>query len=329
MWPGTLSTVPAVRADSPAQVAIVVVSWNTRELLAACLRSLEPDVRAGLAEVWVVDNASADGSAGMVRREYGAWAELIALEENIGFGPAVNLAAARTRTPWLAVANADTELTAGALQTLVAAGAADARVGVIAPRLVLPSGATQHSVYPFPTLPFTLAFNLGLGSLSERLAEHWTLEGHWRGERPRPVDWAIGAFLLVRRQAWESVGGFDAEQWMYAEDLDLGWRCAAAGWRTRFEPAAVVRHHGAASTTQLWGDERDARWQRSTYAWMLRRRGQAITRAFALINTLGAGVRALLAAARRDRAGWQVMRRWTRLHGSNLLASRSELERHR
>jgi len=317
-----------VRADSPSQVAIAVVSWNTRELLAACLRSLEPEVTSGLAEVWVVDNASTDGSASLVRDGFG-WAQLIALEENVGFGPAVNLAAARTSAPWLAIANADIELTPGALPTLLAAGAADAAAGIVAPRLVLPGGATQHSVYPFPTLPFTLAFNLGLGSLSRRLAEHWTLEGHWHGERARAVDWAIGAFLLVRRAAWDSVGGFDGEQWMYAEDLDLGWRCAAAGWGTRFEPAAVVRHHGAASTTQLWGDERDARWQRSTYAWMLRRRGHAITRAFALINTLGAAVRALLAAVRRDRAGWRVMGRWTQLHGSNLLAARSELERHR
>jgi GT2 family glycosyltransferase len=325
MWRGTLSIFSAMSAGSQLEVAIAVVSWNTRELLRACLQSLGPEVQAGRAGVWVVDNASVDGSAELVAADF-PWAGLIALEGNVGFGAAVNLAAARTRAPWLAVANADVELMPGALRALLEAGRARPEAGIIAPRLVLPSGVTQHSVYPFPTLPFTLAFNLGLGSLSERLAERWTLEGHWQGERARAVDWAIGAFLLVRRAAFDAVGGFDPVQWMYAEDLDLGWRLSAAGWSTRFEPTAVVRHHGAAATSQLWGDERDAQWQRSTYAWMLRRRGNAVTRTFALINTLGAAVRTVAAS---DSSQRKVMRRWTQLHGSNLLASRAELEHHR
>ena len=79
---------------SPA-VAVAVVSWNTRELLAACLRSLQPEADAGRAEVWVVDNASTDGSPDLVREEF-PWATLVASEDNLGFGPAVNLVAART-----------------------------------------------------------------------------------------------------------------------------------------------------------------------------------------------------------------------------------------
>jgi GT2 family glycosyltransferase len=317
-------------------VTIAVVSWNTRELLRNCLRSIEPEVRAGRAEAWVIDNASQDGSAEMVAESF-AWAKLIASQENLGFGPAVNAVAARTSSPWIAIANADIELFDGSLATLLEVGTGDPRIGILAPRLVLPDGRTQHSAYAFPKLGFTLAFNLGVVGLSDRLAARMLLEGRWRGDRARYVGWALGAFLLVRRAAWDSVDGFDPEQWMYAEDLDLGWRVAAAGWRTRFEPSAPVRHHSAAATSQLWGDERDVRWQRSTYAWMLRRRGGVIMRCYGLINTAGAGVRVLfysaLAATGWRREEWLRRRRenlrWAQLHKGNLLAPRKSLEHHR
>jgi GT2 family glycosyltransferase len=317
-----------------APVAFAVVSWNTRELLARCLDSLQAEVQAGRASVSVIDNASTDGSAELVSSRY-AWAELIALDENVGFGAAVNLAAARSRSPWIAVANADVELSDGALQKLLDAGERDPAAGIVAPRLVLPDGTTQHSVYSFPTLGFTVAFNLGAGAMSRQWGDRMLLEGLWNPDRPRRVDWAIGAFLLVRRAAWDGIGGFAPEHWMYAEDLDLGWRANAAGWRTRFEPSAVVRHHSAAATSQVWGDDRDVRWQRSTYAWMLRRRGPLITRACALVNVVGAAARMALAAVPALVLGgdwrwrYRANRRWTRLHLDGLLASRDALERHR
>ena len=90
-------------------VTIAVVSWNTRDLLARALRSLQPDVDAGLAEVWVVDNASSDGSADLVRDEF-PWAKLVANAENVGFGRAVNQVASQTSSEWLACANADVAL---------------------------------------------------------------------------------------------------------------------------------------------------------------------------------------------------------------------------
>jgi N-acetylglucosaminyl-diphospho-decaprenol L-rhamnosyltransferase len=315
-------------------VTLAIVSWNTRELLRRCLESVAAGAADGLVEAWVVDNASADGSAELVRSSF-PWARLIALDHNPGFGAAVNLVATRTEAPWIGVANADIELTPGAVGALLEAGARDPAAGIIAPRLLLPDGTTQHSVYSFPTLPFTLAHSLGLGSLSPRLAERLAFVGAWDPARPRTVDWAIGAFLLVRRTAWAAVGGFSEDQWLYAEDLDLGWRAAAAGWRTRFAPSAVVHHEASAATSQVWGEDRDVQWQRSTYSWMLRRRGAVRTRSCALLNTVGAGVRlALLTPPALLRGGewrarWRTMRRWTRLHGQNLLASRATLERHR
>lgn len=320
---------------SPAmsEVAVAVVSWNTRELLDACLRSLEPPARSGLAEVFVVDNASSDGSAEMVRARH-AWAHLIEQPENVGFGAAANRVAAVTRAPWIAVANADTELVDSALEALLAAGSSHARAGAIAPRLVLPDGSTQHSVHALPSLTQALVFNLGLGRALPRLGDRLLIEGAWNPDRSRRVDWAVAAFLLIRRAAWDAVQGFDEQHWMYAEDLDFGWRLSQAGWGTWYEASAVVRHARAAATTQAWGEERTERSLWSTYSWILRRRGMPFTRAYAAVNVVGARARAGLLAlsARRDPARFAPRRErllwWAQLHRIGL-RGREELERHR
>jgi N-acetylglucosaminyl-diphospho-decaprenol L-rhamnosyltransferase len=304
-----------------AEVAIAVVSWNTRDLLDACLRSLEGEVARGRAEVWVVDNGSSDGSAELVRERH-PWAHLLE-GANVGFGAAINRVAARTATPWIAAANADVELADGALEAMLRAGAGHPDAGVVAPRLLLGDGQVQHSVHPFPTLALTLVFNLGLAEVVPALGDRLAIEGRWDSTRARNVDWALGAFVLLRREAWDAVGGFDRRQWMYAEDLDLAWRLRQAGWRTWFEPSAIVRHAGAAATSQAWGGQRTEQWVWSSYAWMLRRRGLAFVRVSAVMNLLGAAARAALFADRR--AG---MLEWVRLHRIGL-SRRTLLERHR
>jgi N-acetylglucosaminyl-diphospho-decaprenol L-rhamnosyltransferase len=303
--------------NGPPQITVAVVSWNTRALLRRCLASLQPE--AGRCEVWVVDNASADGSAELVRSEF-PWVRLIASEENLGFGRAVNLVAAQTTTPWLVLANADVAPRAAALDALLAAADADRAAGAVAPRLVLPDGSTQHSVFSFPTLGQALVISSGIGSLVPALADRFLLLGRTDLERPRVVPWAVAALLLVRRAAWDAVGGFDERHWMYAEDLDLGWRLARAGWTTRYEPRALADHASAAATEQAWrGGEKVERWQRETYAWMRRRLGRGRTLGFALLQASGQAARWLLFtslarvaprfAHRRDSARW-----WLRLH---------------
>lgn len=316
--------IPGDPHDRPP-VTIAVVSWNTRELLGRCLRSLSPDVAAGRASVWVVDNASTDGSADLVRRE-APWATLVEPGENLGFGAAVDLVAERTDSPWLAPANADVALAPDALVALLEGGS-DPRVGVVAPRLVLPDGRTQHSVYPFPTLPFTLLFNAGLPRVVPGLAERLCLEGHWDPTRARIVDWAIGAFLLVRRSAFDAVGGFDAGQWMYAEDLDLGWRLHAAGWATRYEPRAIVHHEESAATSAAFGDTKALRFMAATYEVLARRRGASRARMTAAVNCAGAAARIvwMTALARHD-PRWTTARdsnrHWLAAHRQGLRAGR-------
>jgi N-acetylglucosaminyl-diphospho-decaprenol L-rhamnosyltransferase len=283
---------PAREAETaPAPVTVAVVSWNTRELLGRCLESLHEDAERGLADVWVVDNASSDGSAALVRERFG-WATLVESQENLGFGAAVNLVASRTSSLWLAPANADVQLEPGAIERLLAAGERHPHAGAVAPRLILTDGSTQQSVYPFPTLPFTLSYLAGLLAVSRRLSRRWCLGPGFDPSIAREVPWAVGAFLLVRRAAWDAAGGFDRRQWMYAEDLDLGWRLRREGWSTRYEPAARVGHAESAATVQAWGHDRHARWHASTYAWLERRRGTAAARLIAAVNVAGHLLRA-------------------------------------
>jgi N-acetylglucosaminyl-diphospho-decaprenol L-rhamnosyltransferase len=319
--------------ERPASITAAVVSWNTRELLDRCLESLRPDAESGRLAVWVVDNASTDGSAELVRERH-PWAELIASDQNLGFGAAVNRVAERSGGEWLLIANADIAPRPGALDALVEAGRRDPGAGAIAPRLVLPDGTTQHSVFAFPTLPFALVFNTGLFHLSRALGDRMALLDRWDSTRARRVPWAVGACLLVRREAWDAAGGFDERQWMYAEDLDLGWKLREHGWATRYEPRALVDHESAAATTKAFGGDEEItrRWQRSTYGWIARRRGPGFARLVAAMNFAGCGLRYLamtpLAWLRPEewRERRRALGRWTMVHLAGL-AGRERLER--
>jgi N-acetylglucosaminyl-diphospho-decaprenol L-rhamnosyltransferase len=315
-----------------AHVTAAVVSWNTRDLLDRCLRSLRPEAESGGLDVWVVDNASGDGSAELVRERH-PWAQLIASGENLGFGTAVNRVAERANGDWLLIANADIALRPGALHALLDAGRRDERAGAIAPRLVLPDGSTQHSVFAFPTLPFAFVLNSGVFHLSRRLGDRMALLDRWDDTRARRVPWAVGACLLVRRAAWDEAGGFDERQWMYAEDLDLGWKLREHGWATRYEPRAVVDHESAAATTKAFGGQEEimARWQRSTYGWIARRRGPLRARLVAGMNFAGCGLRylALTPASWVVPARWgerrRALGRWTLVHAAGM-TGRGRLE---
>jgi N-acetylglucosaminyl-diphospho-decaprenol L-rhamnosyltransferase len=269
-------------------VTAAVVGWNTRDLLVRCLRSLEPEVEAGRLQAWVVDNASTDGSA-RAARSLAPWAHVLEPGRNLGFGAAVNLVASQTDGEWLLAANADIALEPAALEALLAAGG-DPAVGCVAPRLILPGGSTQHSVHPFPTLGFTAAFNAGLHRVAP-IGERLCLEGYWDPERPRTVPWAIGACLLLRRRAFEEAGGFDDRQWLYAEDLELGWRLRDRGWSTRYEPSARVLHESGAATRTVFGERRGRVFMAATYATLARRRGRGRALSTGALNVVGAAAR--------------------------------------
>lgn len=298
---------------------VVVVSFRTPRLLNRCLRSLAPEIAAGRATVAVVDNAPGDGSAELVRRDHPA-VGLVEPGANLGFGAAVDLGARGSSAAWICAANADVAVRPGALTALLRAGEEDPGAGVLAPRLLAPDGTTQHSVHPFPGLRFTAAFNAGVVQARPALRRRFVLEGSWDADEARRVPWAHGAFLAVRRGAWDAIGGFDPAMWMYAEDLDLCWRASRAGHPTRYVPDALVDHEIAAATGVAFGDDRARRFMAATYRWQAARRSPALAAAVAALNVSGAAGRAALGAA----PGRAAHRAWTRDH---LLGARDGLRR--
>lgn len=282
------------QGGADASVTIAVVSWNTSDLLDRCLKSLRPCVESGLARVVVVDNGSADGSPAMVAGHH-PWAELIEADANLGFGRAVNRAVQDATSEWIAAANADVEVSTGALEALVARGTSNPACAAVAPRLEGVDGSTQPSVYRFPSVCGTALASVGAHRVSEQAATaifHGPI-GDWSHEAE--VDWAMGAFLLVRREAFNAVGGFDETQWMYAEDLDLCWRLAQAGWRTRYVPTATVHHVGAASATAAFGAGHGTLpVVAAHFAWLKRRRGPAMFWSVVMITMLATVARIIV-----------------------------------
>ena len=227
------------RAD---EVAVVIVTHNTRDDVLACLASLDG---SGVAQRVVVDCGSDDGTPEAVREAHPD-VTVLALA-NVGFGRGANAGVARTSTPFVIVANADTRFTADGPGLLAAAAVAS--VGAVGPEVVFPDGRRQASARTFPTLGQAAGHAL-LGLWWPR--NPWTRAYRQTDVDPsvaRDVDWLSGCALLLRREAFDDVGGFDPGYWMYVEDVDLGFRLRQAGWRIRYEPAATVTHEVGASTS--------------------------------------------------------------------------------
>jgi len=247
-------------ASSGPDLSIIIVSWNVRDLLAACLRSLFEDLdQSGLeAGVWVVDNASTDGTPEMVAEAFPA-VHLVASGENLGFAAGNNLALREISNPhapthpnyvWLL--NPDTEVQPGATAALLAALGAHPQAGVAGAKLLNPDGSLQHSAFRFPGL-VQLLFEFF--PLPPRLYDT-SLNGRYRRrlyerEAPFPVDHPLGAAMMVRQEAIEQVGLLDEGFWMYCEEIDWCWRMREAGWRAYCVPAARVIHHAGQSSGQI------------------------------------------------------------------------------
>ena len=231
---------------------VVIVGYRSRELLRGCLESLRAYPPSCPMKVIVVDNGSQDGTVEMVEAEHPE-VEMVASPTNLGFAAATNLGARRGAAPYLLALNPDTAVTPGALDTVIAVLEREPEVGVVGPRLIRPNGSFDHAAKrSFPTPLSALAHFTGIGrrASSGRLAAYRAPE-----VSSGRVDAVNGAFMLMRRSAFERIGGFDEGYWLYMEDLDLSFTLARAGLATWYEPAATVMHVKAGTT----GGERSAR----------------------------------------------------------------------
>ena len=221
-------------------VDVVIVSYNSRELLRRCLTSLHEHALAMAVRTWVVDNCSTDGTVELVGREFPD-VELIAADRNLGFAAANNFAIRRGSAPYVLALNPDTHLTAGALPRMLALMESDDSIGIAGCRLELEDGTFDHAARrSFPTPLSALGHFAGVGRSKRAPARlsAYRAPSVVRG----PVDAVNGAFMLFRRRALEEVGLFDEGYWMYMEDLDICYRFAQSGWTTWYEPDATVVH---------------------------------------------------------------------------------------
>jgi N-acetylglucosaminyl-diphospho-decaprenol L-rhamnosyltransferase len=226
-------------------VSVIVVNWNTCDLLAQCLASIL-DTRGSLeVEVLVVDNASSDGSQAMVRSRFPG-VRLIENKENVGFARANNQAMALSGGRYALMINSDAVATKGAMQALVALADAESRAGIVGAQLLNPNGSFQASYSPFPTLGREFLILTGLGRL---LRGRWYPSlGAMEDKGPQIVDYVEGACLLARRQATQEVGGLDEGYFMYAEEVDWCYAMKQRGWQVWYQPDARIIHHGGASS---------------------------------------------------------------------------------
>jgi N-acetylglucosaminyl-diphospho-decaprenol L-rhamnosyltransferase len=236
----------APRARTGA-VAVVVVSYNTRECLRACLATV---VAESPAEVVVVDNGSADGSVETVRREFPT-ARVIEDGSNPGYGAASNQGVAACDAPYVLLLNSDTLLRDGTLEALREYMDQHPRAALAGPRLVHADGSAHRSCYAFPSTTFLILEHSPLRRVAgwiPPMRRRYFID--WSPAEARAVPWVHGAALMLRRSAFEAVGGFDPSFHMYYEEVDLAYRLAAAGWETHFAPVAEVTHVGGASTSR-------------------------------------------------------------------------------
>jgi len=221
------------------KVAAVVVSFNSASYLPDCLRSLRSE---GVAEVVVVDNASSDGSVGAARAADRA-VRVLETGANVGFGTAANRGVEATECDYVLVMNPDTVVEPGTVKALAEALDTDPGLAVVGPRMENVDGSLYPSVRRFPDLTVAVghAF-LGLVWSGNPYTRRYRMLD-WDHDHPAAdIDWVGGACLLVRRQAFDLVGGFDEAYFMYVEDVDLCWRLGQAGWRIGYEPAGRVVH---------------------------------------------------------------------------------------
>lgn len=237
---------------TPPRLSIIVVSYNTRDLTLACLRSVYAQTRDTAFELLVVDNASSDGSAAAIADEFPG-ARLWPLGENLGFAAANNFAARHATGEWLLLLNPDTVVLDGAIDRLVAfaqaAAASHPRAGIFGGRTLFADGSLNPtSCWAAPTMWSTFCIASGLTSLfrGSTLFNPEAMPA-WRRDSVREVDIVTGCFFLLRRSLWERLGGFDPAFFMYGEEADLCLRARKLGVRGLICPDATIVHYGGAS----------------------------------------------------------------------------------
>lgn len=272
------------------EISFIIVNWNTKDLLRGCLDSVAKTVGSLSHEIIVVDNASSDGSADMLVREYPS-VRLIANSENRGFGAANNQGFAVMKGKYALLINTDAVLTEGAVEKLWRFAEAHPRAAIVCGQLLNADGSKQNSVAAFPTL-LTLCLNT---SLLEYLFPGRYPSKRYDHREPLEIESAIGACMMVRGQALTEVSCFDDRYFFFFEETDLAFAMRRAGWGIYQVPDAHIYHfqgksigHNARSRIEFY---------RSRYQFLRKWHGSTYYRAAAAVIFLRLLVDTLLNAA--------------------------------
>lgn len=229
-------------------VSVIIVNWNTRDLLAQCLQSLYGTTSDLDFEIIVVDNASVDGSVAMVRRDF-PQVQLIANAENEGFVRANNQALPLSRGRYVLLLNSDAALLPGTLWHMVQFMDAQPAAGIVGPRVLNPDGSFQSSYMDFPNLFSELLLMTKLSKVV--YGRYFPSHSLQQSRETRAVDWMLGACIMIRRETLEEIGGLDETFFMYSEEVDWCWRAKQAGWAVYYLPEAKVLHWGGQSSSKV------------------------------------------------------------------------------
>ena len=284
-------------------ISVSIVNTNNRQLLLSCLESLYASMTPEIGvEIVVLDNASEDRSAEAVRERFPG-VRLLAQRFRAGFGANHNTVIRATNGRYVFVLNEDTTSDDWGFARLVAEMGAYPRTAVLGPRLVYPDGRHQGSAWRFPTPLVSL---VGLPTLGKVGIDQS------KGKRPRAVDWVVGAALLLRREALDSVGLFDEGFFIYFEEVDLCLRLRRAGWEVRYLPTVSVVHHESQFSADIPERRINEMW-RGRHRYWRKHHSAAGTRIAALATGGQYFGAAALGLLRRDRAYRASMR----LHARN------------
>jgi hypothetical protein len=230
---------------------VVIVSFNTREVLRRCLTALEREGKQLALEVFVVDNGSRDGSVDMVTNDFPD-VQVLEAKQNLGFAAANNLAFPLAQGEYLVLLNSDAFLEPGALERALQHMKIEPDTGLGGGRLIGEDGSWQPSVRQFPSL---LNDFLSFSGLAHRFrkSRFWgRADRTWADPLEQTgADWVPGAFSIIRASVLERVGGFDQNFFLYYEEVDLCRRIKAAGYAVRYWPDVIVIHLGGESSKSM------------------------------------------------------------------------------
>jgi GT2 family glycosyltransferase len=259
-------------------LSIVIVSWNVKDLLRRCLCAAAESLTCAKgrdlsAQIIVVDNASTDGSAQMLREEF-PHVSLVANEDNVGFTRGNNQGLALSDGRYALLLNPDTEVVDDALGEMIRFMDQQPKVGALGPQLLYPNGRVQSSRRRFPRFSTALLEGTFLQHSfphSGLLKRYYVLDSG--DEETQEVDWVVGACLLIRRTTLEEVGPLDERFFMYSEEMDWCYRAKELGWRVVYLPLAKVVHHEGKSSEQVL-PVRHVQFQRSKVLFFKKHQGR-------------------------------------------------------